>query len=242
MSTVMGTKKILSLSFLGLTMSLSNQVMAGSIIQSAHDFTSATGGAWSTQICLACHTPHNATNQQSAPLWGHVTSTAAFTLYTGIVDAGGAPTTLNATINAPSGTSLLCLSCHDGTVALDSFGGTQGTTFINGGVAGGSNVGTDLSNDHPISFDYTTALATADGSLHDPVTAPSNLMGKTTITNAAATTIANDLLEGGVRMECSSCHDVHNTFTGPVAAAGTSNMLLKVDIAGSKLCLTCHDK
>ncbi len=241
MSSVMSSKKLLSLSFLGLAMSLSNSVTAGSIINSAHDFTSATGGAWSTQICLACHTPHNASNQQNAPLWGHDTTTAAFTLYTGIVDAAGAPTTLNATINTPTGTSLLCLSCHDGTVALDSFGGTQGTVLINGGVAGGSNVGTDLSNDHPISFDYTTALATADGSLHDPATAPSNLMGKTTTTNAAATTIANDLLEGGIRMECSSCHDVHNTFTGPAAVTGT-NMLLKVDIAGSKLCLTCHDK
>ena len=40
------------------------------------------------------------------------------------------------------------------------------------------------------------------------------------------------------KMECDSCHDVHNTFT--VGAAGTG--LVKVDPSGSKICLACHNK
>jgi len=42
------------------------------------------------------------------------------------------------------------------------------------------------------------------------------------------------MLSGGDSVECSSCHDVHN---------GTGfGALLKVDNAGSQLCLTCHTK
>jgi predicted CXXCH cytochrome family protein len=120
----------------------------------------------------------------------------------------------------PDGSSKLCLSCHDGTVALENFGGvTTGTTEITGDAL----MGTDLSNDHPVSFTYNTALATADGELEDPSTGLSGLGG----------TIDDDMLISG-KMQCSSCHDVHNT-------AGINYMLLKSNSA-SALCLTCHIK
>lgn len=181
------------------------------ITGTAHDF-STTG--WSGgEICIVCHTPHNGdATVPLAPLWNHEVSTAAFTVYSG--------STLDATVGQPSGESLLCLSCHDGTVALDSYGGTSGTTFLTGTDDG--YVGTDLGDDHPISFTYDAALATTDGELHDPSTANSGLGG----------TIAADLLFAG-RMECASCHDVHGTV---------SNYLLRIDNAASALCLTCHDK
>jgi predicted CXXCH cytochrome family protein len=183
---------------------------AQSIVGSDHDFS---GEAWngSGEICLPCHTPHNALSTL-VPLWNHATSGATFTLYSSV--------TLDATVGQPSAASLACLSCHDGTVALDSFGGNTGTTFIGGG---GHNLGTDLSNDHPVSFTYDAALATTDGGLHDPSTVNSGLGG----------TIDADLLLGS-KMECASCHDVHN-------AAGL-NGLLRIDNAASALCLTCHDK
>jgi len=246
-----GLKKLLSLSTLGIAMTISSQASAGTIVGSAHDFTSASGGAWDTQICLACHTPHNAAPgaQQIAPLWGHDTTTATFTLYTGVANSGATPgtTSLNATTGQPTGTSLLCLSCHDGTVAVDSFGGKAnggGTIFIGtltsaNGTTGQANLGTDLSNDHPISFLYDSALAAADGSLHDPA-----IKNVTTLASPSGGTrtgtIDQVLLENG-SMECSSCHDVHNTFTGAAPATG-SNMLLKISIANSNLCLSCHNK
>jgi predicted CXXCH cytochrome family protein len=181
------------------------------ITGSAHDF-SASGWA-SGQICIACHTPHNADiTVTNSPLWNHELTATVFTLYS--------TTSLDATdLGQPDGISKLCLSCHDGSVALDSFGGNTGTNFI----VSTADMGDDLSNDHPISFTYDTTLSTTDGELLDPSTALSGLGG----------TIEVDLLSGG-KMECSSCHDVHNS-------TGLANLLVMSNV-GSALCLTCHDK
>lgn len=195
---------------LALVLVFGQTVQAGTIVGSAHDFSRA---GWSGgETCITCHTPHNAnTAVPTAPLWNHNVTTATFTVYT----SG----TLNASVGQPDGVSKLCLSCHDGTVAVDSFGGATGSTMLNGSVK----VGTDLSNDHPVSFTYDAALATADGSLKDPSSATSGL----------GSTIASDLLSGG-KMQCSSCHDVHNS-------SGAASLLIKSN-AGSALCLTCHSK
>ena len=180
------------------------------ITGSAHDFS---GSGWSSgRICLPCHTPHNAdTTETGAPLWNHEVTAATFTLY-------DSPT-LDATVSQPDGNSKLCLSCHDGTVAIDSFGGGTGTTFI----AGVANLDDDLTDDHPISFTYDTALATADGGLFDPTTASSGL----------GSSINDDMLFSG-KMQCASCHDVHD-------AADLDNLLVKSNEV-SALCFTCHDK
>jgi predicted CXXCH cytochrome family protein len=196
----------------------SHPSLAGTIVGSEHDF-STTGWAGG-QICIACHTPHKAiTSVADAPLWNHALSNQTYTLY--------ASPTLNATLTQPGGGSKLCLSCHDGTVALNSFGGTTGTIFIGNGAA---NIGTSLADDHPLGFLYDAALVTADPSLAPTTKAVT--IGSGTQTKSG--TIANNLLFGG-KLECASCHDVHNTFT-----AGTH--LLKVSNAGSALCLTCHQK
>jgi len=182
------------------------------ITGSAHDFS---GQGWgTTEICEPCHTPHNAdATIADAPLWNHQTTTTVFTLYSS--------STLNTTtLTQPDASSKLCLSCHDGTVALENFGGTtSGTHFI----SGGNNLATTLANDHPVSFTYNTALATADGGLFDPATHITSLGG----------TISNDLLIGG-KIQCASCHDVHNGYNNP--------SLLKIGNNASVLCLTCHNK
>ena len=181
------------------------------ITGTAHDFS---GQGWgTTEICQPCHTPHNAdASIADAPLWNHETTTTVFTLYTS--------STLDAAdLIQPDASSKLCLSCHDGTVALENFGGTTtGTSFISTG-----DLGTTLTDDHPISFTYNTALATADGGLFDPAT----------VTTALGGTISNDLLIGG-KLQCASCHDVHNEYN--------NTSLLKIDNDASVLCLTCHDK
>ena len=128
----------------------------------------------------------------------------------------------------PSGVSKACLSCHDGTVAVNSYGGvTNGTVFVTGAAL----FTPDLSTDHPISFLYDKALANNDGFLNDPST-PVPLMGGQTI-NAA-------MLKGGY-LECSSCHDVHRQ-RGTSANDQLMLVISGPQGAGSKLCLTCHIK
>ena len=181
----------------------------GQISNTSHDFS---GETWSGgEICITCHTPHNAMEGYE-PLWNHEVTSATFALYSSA--------TFDATdLDQPDGVSKLCLSCHDGTIAIDSFGGATGTTFI-GTVPG--NLGTDLSNDHPISFTYDDTLAGSDGELVLPSTTGSGIGGS----------ITDTMLFGG-KMECASCHDVHGT--------GEDNFLVMTN-AGSALCLKCHIK
>jgi hypothetical protein len=185
---------------------------AQKIAGSKHDFSVGSGRieiAGEFEICIFCHTPHHA-ELEPAPLWDHETTVAAFDTYTSI--------TLNADdVDQPSGISKLCLSCHDGSVAIDSYGGNVGHLKINSVI---TKIGTDLSNNHPISFIYDEPLATADGSLEDPET------------NLAV----SDLLFEN-KVECPSCHDVHNNAPVPF-----NFDLLRLSNDGSALCLSCHIK
>jgi predicted CXXCH cytochrome family protein len=159
----------------GVGLAATSQAVITGSKHDLHSLTAADG-----QICIACHTPHNAdTTVTDAPLWNHTLPTVTYTLY--------ASPTFNGAVTQPTGVSKLCLSCHDGTVAVDSFGGTTGTTMI----ATAGNLGTNLKKSHPISFTYNAALATADGELVDPATLPAGWVN-------------------GGKFECSSCHDVHN--------------------------------
>lgn len=176
------------------------------IAGTAHDL-STTGS--SDQICVYCHTPHNA-DATVEPLWNATLSTSTFTAYTS--------STFDGTVSGDPviGPSRLCMSCHDGTVAIDSAIG--GTTFIN---PGGALLGTDLTNDHPIGFDYDAAQG-LDAELQ-PSTAP-----------LGSGDIASHLFGANNIMTCATCHDVHGVI-------GVPSFLLETN-DGSALCLKCHIK
>jgi predicted CXXCH cytochrome family protein len=200
--------------FLGAFFLSFSMAISQTIVGSSHDFSSQT---WNTtnQICIVCHTPHNANiSVTNAPLWNHTLTNSTFQLYTSSVSG-----TFNGITGQPDGSSKLCLSCHDGSVALENFGGTTtGTHFAGSGL-----IGTDLRDDHPISFLFDATLALTDGHLKNPTTALSGLGG----------TIQENMLISN-KMQCSSCHDVHNS-------SGVANLLIKSN-AASGLCLTCHIK
>ena len=158
------------------------------LINSAHNF-STTG--WSDgQICKPCHTPHHAL--QGDPytfanhiLWNHQITTATFTMFDGTT---GQITTL----------SKLCLSCHDGTVALDSYGGQTGTVFLN---SGRKYLGTDLRDDHPVAVEYKEQWHAPASDLQYAVLWEYN---------------------SKKYIECSSCHEPHNR-AGTAYMLRTSN-------------------
>jgi predicted CXXCH cytochrome family protein len=208
---------------LGIALAAITQVTFGQYITGTpHDMSTETWNTGTTnKLCGTCHVPHNSMTLAQAPLWSHDTSNATYTMYTSAVSS-----TFNATPGTrPDGNSKLCLSCHDGTVALNDFigaqapvSGTMGTVYP-GTLA---LVGTNLSNDHPISFTYDAALVTADGGLH-PIT---------TNVPALGGTIAAKMLYAG-KMQCASCHNAHNNqYTN----------FQRMSNANSQLCLACHNK
>jgi len=205
-----------------------SQAFAG-LDDTHHDFTTYPG---SGEVCKPCHAPHvSETTSTEAPLWNHEVSNSSFTPYS--------TTSMHAVTNQPSGTSKLCLSCHDGSVAIDSFGGRVGTLFIDDPfypfprVNTSGLLGTDLTGDHPVSFSYDTSLANSDRGLHDPSSAPSGL----------GSTIEVDLLNNG-RVECTSCHDPHISRANGCGSNCHNGQTLSLwkDNTNSELCLTCHAK
>ena len=184
------------------------------ITGSAHDFS---GEAWNTsgEICLPCHVPHNASvgaGGESMVLWNHAITGESFTMYAAFaVDRPDRDQDSDVLLGSPS---KLCLSCHDGVTALDSYGGTTGSTTIG---AVDANLGTDLRNDHPIGIQYPSDYATYG--YKDPSTlAPVRLIDWGSKTD---------------RVECSSCHEPHDDTNTP---------FLRMNNAASALCLKCHDK
>jgi predicted CXXCH cytochrome family protein len=159
------------------------------------------------QVCVFCHAPHNTGGVR--PLWNREFSGASYKIY--------ASSTLDARPGQPTGSSKLCLSCHDGTIALGSVLSRAERIRMTGGdyiPAGLTNLGTDLSDDHPVSFYYTSGLAASDGQLADPGALPAEIR-----------------LGPAGELECTACHDPHkNTF---------GDFLVKPnEFAG--LCTSCH--
>jgi hypothetical protein len=132
-----------------------------SIVNSKHNLSISGPGsvraASEGDICIFCHAPHTKSGQ--TPLWNHAASHAAYTPYTS--------STLKATVGQPTGSSKLCLSCHDGTIALGMVLNRSTPIQMRNSTgpipSGRSRIGTDLSGHHPISFTYDNSLVTANG-------------------------------------------------------------------------------
>ncbi len=191
----------------------SNGAGAQSIVNTVHNL-SATGpgdvkATTESEVCIFCHTPHN--SLPSSPLWNKDDPGYTYTLYHS--------STIQAVPGQPDGSSILCLSCHDGTTALGSVLSRVSDIDFAGGItsipAGSANMSTDLADDHPVSFDYTTGLAAADGQLKDPTA----IIPPVSLVNG--------------RMQCTSCHDPHRNLT---------NDFLRVTNQFSELCFSCHDR
>jgi hypothetical protein len=209
-----------------------------------------------TQVCVFCHTPHAAENIPKAPLWNRKLSGATYTTYTSSsIEADAVELAAG-----PGGSSKLCLSCHDGTMALGNvnvLNGNANQTIALSGTGPGNtmapgsgattgftrNLGVNLTNDHPISFTYDTSLASRDGELRTP--------DGTTVGTRAPGVKPKLPLEGG-QMQCATCHDPHLRETDPLKGAAKFlrvNRFQETAPTGGAftesadiICLACHDK
>jgi predicted CXXCH cytochrome family protein len=205
--------------FVGSTTAMAQLANSGT----GHDFAESVwagyvAGTTSTvvrgEVCAPCHTPHGSTVSAPPPLWNHVTSSnSSWSMYTSATYSQNA-------VSAPTGVSGLCLGCHDGVTAMNAYGG--GSTAFDSTMASGADgyVGTDLTNDHPISLVYATSKTSDGAKLLDASTVKS--------TNAG--------LLPGDKVECSSCHEPHNRGE-PMS---NNAKYLRISNVGSALCTSCH--
>jgi len=145
-----------------------------------------------TEVCKFCHIPHNTVAAE--PLWGHALSE---------VEAYRVPTRRGRGLPAPQpdGSSRLCLSCHDGTVALGDIAQSgeiiemSGPQRLEQGRRG--HLGTDLSGSHPVSIVPMETFGEAD---RDMVSRPAALIEAEGIVP----------LDAQGKMQCTTCHDPHS--------------------------------
>ena len=191
----------------------------GSIVDTKHNLsTSGRGDIKSpteTRVCIFCHSSHNTSKE--GPLWNHQTSAQkSFSTYQ-------RPTMSNQP-EQPNGATKLCLSCHDGTIAVGAVRGlAQPIAMKNVGARGElpankkSNFGLDLSGTHPVSVKYKQSSALAVDHLRWPPLDPEKSVGPDA--------------EGYV--QCTSCHDPHDNSKSdryPFWKKATFD----------EVCLTCH--
>jgi predicted CXXCH cytochrome family protein len=204
----------------GLFLGTAALATAGTIVGSKHDLSATSSSeikaVSENNVCIFCHTPHHANSEK--PLWNHGVSQATYIPYNS--------TTVKATIGQPTGASKLCLSCHDGTIALGMVSSQSSPIAMQNGIttmpAGTNLLGTDLSADHPISFVYDETLVAsvaADNRISVKLKSPTSLTAPVN-------------LDHNGQLQCTACHDPHNNQFG--------NFMV-MDNTASTLCLKCHE-
>ncbi len=181
---------------------------AGTLAGSKHDLSARGPGEYraetETDPCIFCHISHRGSAET---LSNRPETRAEHRPYES--------TTATSRAAPPTGSSRICLSCHDGTIAV---GHTRnGTIQMRGGkkaLAPGrrSNLGTDLRRSHPISMNTP-----ASGKVHVPARGD-----------------AVRLDPSGL-VQCTSCHDPHDEWRDPEVG----KFLVKPS-ARSALCRSCH--
>lgn len=141
------------------------------------------------EICVFCHTPHGSDTSAVVPLWNRKLS--APTSYQTYSSLG--TTSLDGATAPVGSVSIACLSCHDGTQAMNVMINAPGSGNYNAagfplpgtwtgpaataspvgslGYASIVNIGTDLRNDHPIGIQYGGGgqnATTPAGAFNDP--------------------------------------------------------------------------
>ena len=162
------------------------------------------------RICVFCHISHSA--DKEGALWSRRKPSVTYIPYTS--------STVKAQPGQPTGDSILCLSCHDGTIALGEIlrrGKPSSNAAQLGAMPPGKGLqGIDLRDDQPISFEYSASLAAQNNELAVPGTFNKKLK-----------------LDRNNELQCTTCHDAHDSPYGK---------LLVLPNIRSAICVECHQK
>lgn len=210
------------------------------IANTRHDMASGSattgpksGGATPTdQTCIFCHSPHKVARQSL--LWNR-TPTGDYAFSAGQTTLKGTPyPSTTATINSET---KACLSCHDGTSALNALAnpGPGGTPTMTANVVGAAYdviATTTLDTNHPVSMPYP--ITGSDPEYRNPVTA--GCTNSSGVCTGAAPGSTNIQLYGTApyRIECGSCHEPHGRYVNA--------FFLRETTATSTICKACHIK
>jgi predicted CXXCH cytochrome family protein len=190
----------------------------------AHDMSAGgsstlhSGGGGS---CLFCHAPHSGLGG-ATPLWSQTLSNQTYTTYT-------SPTSQNTATQPVLGSdSSLCLSCHDGTVAVGTsvpYGsiamtGADTAQWKSDVLGGGTG---NLNGSHPFSLKL-------------PLKDSADLVPSLVASQATADTTGSVKLVGG-NVECTTCHNPHVQSIDKLSP----NFLVRDNVNGS-ICLSCHEQ
>ncbi len=241
-------KKVLMLT--ALVVLLAAPAMALQIKTSKHNLGSTGNAAYdkggqTTQICIYCHTPHNAT--QNIPLWNRNNpGVAGFTLYTSSPSLN--IPTANRTLAGDS-ISLFCLSCHDGTA-----GGIGSRVQNRAGIAWGADaaytrsywqvgLSGNLQNDHPVNFNFDNVVAGGTRGSDADIRARTAMAPAGTAGDYVGGSLKffKSTVSAGAYLECATCHDPHGT-ADPASPTNRITKFLRKKNDSSSLCLTCHIK
>ncbi len=238
-----------------------------------------------SEVCVFCHTPHGGDTTVgggAAPIWNRTLSVATYNIYT-------SPNFDGISHGQPNGVSKACLSCHDGTVAFDSLfnfpgsGSTDGISFIgtnnvdsagkmknNAALHSGEfpMLGTNLSNDHPITMEIPCAVGPlSNGSTDRQFDGICSNLDSTALGAGKVSLLTRHTTEypvpsdkrnsirayptvaGKAYIECASCHNPHigtaesTRFLRLPSWNSADPAYSSTDRnAGSLLCLSCHEK
>ncbi len=171
-----------------------------------------------TEICIFCHTPHSADPVE--PLWNHDISAVAdyVSYWSPTLDAYPS----EAAAPEPNGYSKLCLSCHDGTIALGAVKSRAVNISVSGSVVNPR--GSDLSGEHPMSFIVTDALIAANNAKDSPLNPLASMRSDPVVH-----------LDALDRVQCTVCHDPHDNSNDAV-----SGYPFWPKSTFSEVCLVCH--
>ena len=279
---------------IGVLYSLTVVNASAGIAESVHNLgitgtgPSANGGtrnqfSGTAEICVFCHTPHGGNSAAAIPLWNRNFNAAGASAYSTYDQLG--TSTFDAQMADVGSVSIGCLSCHDGTIAIDNMinepgSGADNPSFslgtwtgddvkssTDGSLASGivQNLGTDLTNDHPIGMQYAGGGISASrpslpqGETNDPDFAEVNYkikdgrflwwVDRDWRTGGDAERTKRDVVlytrdgsngyagqsEQEPFVECASCHDPHSTENPTFLRISNTE-------TPSGLCLTCHVK